>query len=221
MRPLLLDLFCGDGGAAAGYHRAGFDVLGVDIVNRPNYPYDFVKADAIDFLADVRSGDFDAIHASPPCQAFSITGNLARAQGKQASGIDLVDVTRDELVRIGRPYIIENVPGAPLHDPLILCGSMFGLKVRRHRLFETSFFTMQPECDHRGQGRPVGVYGSKGDSIPQGGKTAETLDEASEAMGIDWMPWRSLVLAIPPAYTEHIGVNYLHDAVMMDRLTYV
>lgn len=205
----VLDLFCGAGGASMGYYRAGFEVVGVDIKPQPRYPFLFYQADALEFLA--RNGKevlrtFDLIHASPPCQAFTIAGNLARAQGKQASRIDLLTPIRPLLERSHMPYVIENVKGAPLRDPVVLCGSTFGLKVRRHRLFESNLplYALGP-CKHREQGRPVGVYYALGDSIPKGGTTAKTLEEAQEAMGIDWMTWPELKEAIPPAYTEWIG----------------
>lgn len=204
-RPKLLDLFCGAGGAAMGYHRAGFDVVGVDTANERRYPFEFHRGDALEFL-EAHGREFDVIHASPPCQTFSRTRHLRVAQGKGTSKVDLVHKTRGLLVYVGRPYVIENVPGAPLMDPVTLCGSMFGLKVRRHRLFEApSVWSLLPKCDHRRQGRPVGVYGSMRDDIPQGGRTARSLEEAQEAMGIDWMLWGDLVEAIPPAYTEWIG----------------
>lgn len=198
----VLDLFCGAGGASMGYHLAGHSVVGVDNQPQPDYPFPFMQADAM--TVDV-SG-FDFIHASPPCQAFTIAGNLARAQGKQASSIDLLEPTRAMLKASGIPYVIENVKGAPLHDPITLCGSTFGLKVRRHRLFESSL-PLEPHgpCRHKEQGRPVGVYHAMNDEIPQGGRTARTLEEGQAAMGIDWMPWKSLKEAIPPEYTKWIG----------------
>lgn len=200
--PRVLDLFCGAGGASVGYHRAGFEVVGVDSKPQPHYPFAFLQAD----WSEVDLSGFDLIHASPPCQAFSITGNLARSQGKQASTVDLIKPVRKALIECGVPYVIENVRGAPLLNPLTLCGSMFGLKVRRHRLFESNVLLQAPgPCRHKEQGRPVGVYYVIGDEIPKGGKTAESLEEGQEAMGIDWMPWASLREAIPPAYTEWIG----------------
>ena len=210
-RPVLLDLFCGAGGAGMGYHRAGFDVVGVDLKRQPNYPFAFERGDALEYLHRMNKlgARYDAIHASPPCQAYSITGNLARSQGKEASTVDLVGPARDLIASLGVPYVIENVPGAPLVNPVTLCGSSFGLKVRRHRLFESNVLIPALPCDHATQGRPVGVYGSKADDIPQGGRTARTLEEGQEAMGIDWMPWSSLVLSIPPAYTEHVGAALL------------
>ena len=213
----ILDLFCGAGGASAGYARAGFEVVGVDINRQSSYPYKFIRDDVFHFLCQSGKVDeirdtFDAIHASPPCQKHSITANLARAQGKKASEVNLIPTTRYVLDVIGLPYVIENVPGSPLINPVTLCGSSFGLKVRRHRLFESTFLIPALPCDHKTQGRPVGVYGSKADDIPQGGRTARTLAEGSEAMGIDWMPWSKLVLSIPPAYTEYIG-GFLREVV--------
>ena len=201
----LLDLFCGAGGAAMGYHRAGWDVVGVDIEPQPDYPFTFIQGDALgmdrEWLAT-----FDLVHASPPCQAFSITGNLARAQGKQASTLDLLAPIRERLRAVDQPYVIENVKGAPLLDPITLCGSTFGLGVRRHRLFESSLdLVPHGPCQHKEQGRPIGVYHTMNDDIPQGGRTARTLEEGQEAMGIDWMPWNSLKEAIPPEYTLWIG----------------
>lgn len=203
----ILDLFCGAGGAAEGYHRAfpEAEITGVDIRHQPRYPFRFEPGDALDFL--VRFWwRYDLIHASPPCQKFSITANLARAQGKRASEVDLLTPIRPMLKASGKPYVIENVKGAPLIEPLVLCGSMFGLRVRRHRLFESNVpLTAPGPCRHKEQGKPVGVYYSIGDKIPQGGTTATSLEDAQDAMGIDWMRWGELKEAIPPAYTAWIG----------------
>ena len=196
----LLDLFCGAGGASAGYARAGVEVVGVDIRPQPNYPFEFHQADAMTF--DL-SG-FDAIHASPPCQAFTRAKHLRDAQGGVTAALDLVDPTRQRLRVLGIPYVIENVPGAPLYG-VTLCGSSFGLKVRRHRVFESNIYIPQPPCDHKAQGRPVGVYHVLNDHVPQGGTTARDMDEANEAMGIDWMVWGELKESIPPAFTEYVG----------------
>ena len=166
----------------------------------------FIRADVRDVLINRDFlALFDVIVASPPCQTFSRTQHLRDAQGKGTSKVNMIPETRAALVRSGKTYVIENVPGAPLIDPLLLCGSSFGLGVRRHRLFESNAMLFGLPCDHKGQGRPIGVYGSMRDDIPQGGKTADSLDEARAAMGIDWMLWGDLVEAIPPAYTEHIG----------------
>jgi hypothetical protein len=202
----VLDLFCGAGGASMGYHRAGFEVVGVDIQPQPHYSFPFIQADALQVLDEAGWWGFDLIHASPPCQKFSITANLARAQGKQASDIDLLTPLRPILKAIWKPYVIENVKGAPLINPITLCGSTFNLGVRRHRLFESNLpLVDHGKCRHKEQGRPVGVYYSIGDEIPQGGKTAETLEQGQEAMGIEWMPWSSLKEAIPPEYSLWIG----------------
>jgi DNA (cytosine-5)-methyltransferase 1 len=204
--PRLLDLFCKAGGASMGYHRAGFDVVGVDIKRQKRYPFEFIQADALEILNDLDFlQSFDAIAASPPCQTHSRTKHLRDAQGKSTDKVDLIPETREALIDSGRPYVIENVAGAPLINPIQLCGSSFGLGVRRHRLFESNVSLVSSTCDHKGQGRPVGVYGSMRDEIPKGGKTAESIDQARAAMGIDWMIWSELVEAIPPAFTEFIG----------------
>ena len=202
----LLDLFCGAGGASAGYAAAGFEVHGVDLKHGKRYPYTYVRADVLDVLRDKNYlNQFDVIHASPPCQTHSITQHLRNAQGKTTSKLDLIPETRAALLESGKPYIIENVPGSPLINPIQLCGSSFGLKVRRHRLFESNMALVGSVCDHKSQGRPIGVYGSLNDEIPKGGKTAATIDEARNAMGISWAIWTELVEAIPPAYTKYLG----------------
>jgi DNA (cytosine-5)-methyltransferase 1 len=200
----LLDIFCGAGGASTGYHQAGFDVEGIDIKHGKRYPFTYHKLDFNTLDVDMLRG-YDFIHASPPCQTFSITKNLRNAQGKSTDKVDLLEPTRKLLKESGVPYVIENVPGAPLINPIQLCGSSFGLKVRRHRLFESNLPIVGSICDHKKQGRPVGIYGSMKDEIPKGGKTAESIEQARVAMGIDWMIWGELVEAIPPAYTEYLG----------------
>jgi DNA (cytosine-5)-methyltransferase 1 len=202
----LLDLYSKAGGAAMGYHRAGFEVVGVDIKNQKRFPFEFIQADALEVLQDKAFlNSFDVIHASPPCQTHSSTKHLRNAQGKTTTKIDLIPQTRAALIESGKPYVIENVPGAPLINPIQMCGSAFGLAVRRHRLFESNFELIGSICDHKKQGKPVGIYGSMRDEIPNGGHTAKTIQQAREAMGIDWMIWGELVEAIPPAYTEFIG----------------
>lgn len=202
----LLDLFCGVGGASAGYAEAGFDVTGIDLKHGKRYPYRYIKGDVLEYLKDLDFlQSFDVIHASPPCQTHSITQHLRNAQGNTTSKLDLIPETRAALIASGKPYIIENVPGSPLVKPIQLCGSSFGLKVRRHRLFESNMNLLGSICDHKLQGRPVGVYGSLNDQIPNGGKTAATIDEGRTAMGISWALWGELVEAIPPAYTLYLG----------------
>lgn len=147
---------------------------------------------------------FDAIHASPPCQRYS-TMTARHGKERVESHPDLVEPTRQLLIESRLPYVIENVPQAPLVDPVTLCGSMFGLKVRRHRNFETNFEVRQPECRHNEQGPVVGVYGHAGGTSKRDGLTFGGVDTWREAMGIDWMVGDELAEAIPPAYTEYIG----------------
>jgi DNA (cytosine-5)-methyltransferase 1 len=201
-RPKLLDLFCGAGGAAMGYHRAGFDVVGVDIKPQPRYPFEFHRADALTFALD----GFDAIHASPPCQVF--TAYRRRGQGVGDDYLDLIAPIRDRLAATGRPYVIENVYGAPLgHEVTMLCGSGFGLDVRRHRYFEASFPLLGVGCVHGWQ-RPRFAQAT---NRANRRRTVEVgvwripLEVQQRALGIDWMPLEELTEAIPPAYTEHIG----------------
>lgn len=227
----LLDLFCRAGGASMGYHRAGFEVYGVDIEPQPSYPYGFAQRDALYVLyclthnggtryvrPDGRSeflklDDFSVITASPPCQHYSTITGPGRDKHP-----DLVGPVRELLEATGLPYIIENVPQAPLHDPVILCGSSFGLAVRRHRGFESNRPLHGLPCDHATQGRPVGVYGQHPDRKqhfrPDGtqrGTKAIDVNHARTAMGIDWMDWPDLAEAIPPAYTEHLGRQLLES----------
>jgi DNA (cytosine-5)-methyltransferase 1 len=212
--PRLLDLCCGAGGAAMGYHRAGFEVVGVDIESQPNYPFEFIRQDAIWLLRNMTRwlGTFDAIHASWPCQFAS---DLRHRTGKDY--VDLLTPGRELMRRTGLPYIIENVPGAPLRVDLTLCGSMFGLgangrQLRRHRIFETNFPTPSTlRCRHAGQ--PIGVYGDGGGGQMTRGYKG-TPEEYREAMGIDWATRGEIAQAIPPAYTEHMGgflMNCIND----------
>jgi DNA (cytosine-5)-methyltransferase 1 len=222
-RPRLLDLFCGAGGAAVGYHRAGFEVVGVDVAPQPRYPFEFHQADAMTFPLD----GFDVIHASPPCQAFT----SLRAMHNARPHADLLTPTRGRLVGWGGPYVIENVPGAPVRDPIMLCGSMFGLGVedaelRRHRLFEVNPpLLLTPRCQHgtrdtigiygghvRNRRRTIGIYGEGvRDSVRKFDKGVPdfTIEQGREAMGITWMTTAELSQAIPPAYTEFIGLELL------------
>lgn len=200
----VLDLFCGAGGASMGYHLAGFEVTGIDLKHGKRYPFTYRRMSVLDLKPEDLQ-EYDLIHSSPPCQTYSITKNLRIAQGKSTDKQDLIEPTRELLIASGKPYIIENVVGAPLINPVRLCGSAFGLKVRRHRLFESNMPLSGIACDHKSQGRPVGVYGSLNDEIPNGGRTAKTIEEGRAAMGIDWMIWGELVEAIPPAFTKYLG----------------
>ena len=187
-----------------GYHKAGFEVTGVDLKHGKRYPFQYLRWDVMQMSVQELQ-QYDFIHASPPCQTYSITRNLRIAQGKQSNKLDLIEPVREMLIASGKPYVIENVMGAPLRNAITLCGSAFGLKVRRHRLFESNLSLIGTQCDHKTQGRPVGIYGSMKDEIPGGGRTAHSMDEAKAAMGIDWMIWSELVEAIPPAYTHYLG----------------
>src|SRR5579872_5898192 len=161
-RPLLLDLFCGAGGAAMGYHRAGFDVIGMDIKPQPHYPFEFLRGDVLEEWFDLSR--VSAIHASPPCQRYVRSGMFDRS-----SHPDLLLDVRAMLKEFGKPWVIENVPGAPMRPDLELCGCMFGLQLKRERWFETSWreMALRPPCYH--PDAPIGVYGH-----PRGGKAGET-----------------------------------------------
>lgn len=202
----LLDLFCKAGGASEGYHRAGFEVVGVDIEPQPNYPFEFYQADALEVLIRpaVRR-EFDAIHASPPCQRFTAYRRKSASIG--AGYEDLIEPTRAALVNIGLPWVIENVPGAPLIEPVTYCGSSFGLDVRRHRLFESSFALTAPPCDHSWQTPRFSPATNRTNlrRTVEIGVWRIPIDVQKRAMGIDWMTLNELSNAIPPAYTEHIG----------------
>lgn len=207
-KPRIADLFCNAGGAGMGYHRAGFEVVGVDIEPQPDYPFEFIQADALEF--DLSA--FDAVHASPPCQGYS-SKTMDKSRHPR-----LIGPVRERLEASGLPWIIENVAQAKpeMRNPIQLCGSAFGLRVRRHRLFESNVLLLAPPCDHRWQDADkrfrlydhgrwfdsgiVHVFGTGG------GKGAEHW---AEAMGIDWTDRAHMAEAIPPAYTEHIGRQLL------------
>ena len=210
-RPLLADLFCCAGGAAMGYHRAGFDVVGFDIKPQPRYPFKFVQCDAL----EVDLSAFDAVHASPPCQGYSWAA-------KRWTGVDrayLIEPTRAMLKASGLPYVIENVPGAPLVNPARLCGEMFGLNVIRHRNFETNWMLMVP--DHKPHRRPVTRKARDGSErvvqrsayctvAGHGGESDSfRFEDWQAAMGMDWTSRDELTEAIPPAYTQFIGTQLL------------
>jgi DNA (cytosine-5)-methyltransferase 1 len=213
-RPRLLDMFCGAGGCSVGYHRAGFDVVGVDIAPQPNYPFELHQADAMTFPLE----GFDAVHASPPCQMYSRA--LKHMSAPQPM---LIDVVRVRLIANGAPWVIENVEGAPLpvqstllgQHGVMLCGTAFGMRVFRHRLFETSFEVSGPPCAHT---RPA--------MNPHNAKGRELMYEEfgrgdpekvwCRDMGIEWMGRYEAREAVPPAFTEHIGRQLLAATELAD-----
>lgn len=224
-KPRLLDLFCGAGGCSVGYACAGFEVVGVDLKPQPRYPFPFVQADAIQFLETLLIGawagdnerayllsDFDAIHASPPCQLYSISAHI-HAGPNAKKHPDLVAETRRVLEWARLPWVIENVGGAPLHRPTMLCGLMFGLKVLRHRFFESSHLLLGPAHPKHPKGNLTNSTrgystGREGFVCVAGNNFVRTAGAA--AMRIDWKMTRpELAQAIPPAYTEYIGRQLL------------
>lgn len=214
----VLDLYCGGGGASMGIHQAGFEVTGVDIMAQPEYPFQFFKGDAVEFLETILEDLchnqihlFDAYFASPPCQHYSVANTQWRNLGYEYP--DLVSATRELLTRIGKPFVLENVPRAPLRKDLVLCGSMFDdgtqkYVVRRHRVFEIHGFEV-PQIKHEkhkgkvGDGRVISVFGHGG-GVRYNHATCN-LDAWREAMGMPWVTKRrTLTEAIPPCYTKYI-----------------
>lgn len=220
IRPMLLDLYCNAGGATRGYQRAGFHVVGVDNQPQPNYCGDeFIQADAVEFLERMVAGGtyewrgpglFAGVHASPPCQTW--TAYRRKGHGVGDSAPALIEVTRGLLRQWAAewsiPYVIENVPGAPLHNPVQLCGTGFGLDVQRHRLFESNIALMGMGCAH---GRHAARHPAATNRDENSRRTVEVgvwripLAVQQKAMGIDWMTLEELSEAVPPVYTEHIG----------------
>lgn len=214
MKPMGLDLFCGAGGCSKGYADAGFEMTGVDLYPQPHYPYRFVQADWAEYLAK-HWREYDFIHASPPCQGYSKTKNLKTSRRNHPM---LIEPVREALRATGKPFVIENVEGAPLINPLMLCGSMFGLGVLRHRLFECEPPIWWPpsQCQHEGPVMPM-WWKSRREAL-KAGKTfryitvagrSYLMPEARQAMGIDWMVRDELSQAIPPAYTRFIGAQVM------------
>ena len=202
-----LDLFCCEGGASMGLHQAGFEVTGVDIAPQPKYPFEFVNADAMIFPLD----GFDFIWASPPCQGYSYL-TPAHAKGNYKK---LIPMLRERLIASGIPYCIENVRGAKaeLENPVMLCGSMFGIRTQRHRYFETSFPVKQPKkCDHTEIPLLVTTASKASrDKRFKLGMKPKTVDNAPAAYGISWMSFSGLKEAIPPAYSKYIAESLINQ----------
>lgn len=219
-KPRLLDLFCGAGGASMGYHRAGFEVVGVDIKPQPHYPFEFHQADALTYPLD----GYDAYHASPPCQFHSAMSELGRAKGQPIShDKDYIRPIRERLLPQRKPYLIENVEGARkyLNEPVFFCGTMFNLGVIRHRLFEANFWLEHPyhtremHKELQNSERYCCVVGMGGAWRKRNG--SRQTDDWETAMGINWMERYELTQAIPPAYTEYIGKYLVQDVSKYSR----
>lgn len=223
MRKLrVLDLFCGAGGAGEGYRRLGMDVTGVDKFAQPENPHRFIQSDWESYLLE-HGHEYDLIHTSPVCKGYANVNSWAASTHARQ-----IPIVRKRLIQLGKPYVIENVYSArwDMENPVQVCGSVFGLRVRRHRLFESNMELEGSGCDHKWQdaskiylrrgrySRPTasGVCPVNGD-----GKqllnvtTARELELRSQAMGIDWMSWTTLTQAIPPAFTEFIGAQILEQ----------
>lgn len=206
-KPLLLDLFCKEGGGAVGYAQAGFDVVGVDIEPQPRYPFKFIQADAVEFLDKLEPWDaFNAVHASPPCQGYS---KAQRLRGNDHER--LISATRAAIWATGLPYVIENVEEArnELINPVMLCGSMFGLRLYRHRYFECSFPVTEPLHGQHylrqvKMGRPAAA-----NEILQPVGNFSGVEDARVAMAMPWASRDGLREAIPPAYSLYIGGRLL------------
>jgi DNA (cytosine-5)-methyltransferase 1 len=211
-KPKLLDCCCGAGGASVGYDRAGFDVTGVDLKPQKHYPFKFIQADVIAALRSTLVYEFDAIHVSPPCQAYSDMAKLTKRDYPR-----LIGPVRCELESIGIPYVIENVEGAPLINPVLLCGVERGLRLgnyvlRRHRLFESNIPLFSPGCMcHKGDGITMAVYGGGNTYKPRTSRTRGgrpykgTAEERRLIMGMPWATMAEINEAIPPAYSAFIG----------------
>lgn len=221
-KKVLFDLFSGAGGAARGYEMAGFEVIGFDVRDQPRYPYQFVKMSALDVLEWGLGEWADAFHASPPCKQHTQLKYLRDAAGLKASDGDFLADTRDLLEETGKLWIIENVPNAPMRNMATLCGTQFDLKwggrqLQRHRWFEANFRLTRNGCKHKGA--PWGVFGRLNDCLPSGSETPPTLDAARALMGISWMNWYELKESIPPAFTEHLGLQMLSRLEELDECT--
>jgi DNA (cytosine-5)-methyltransferase 1 len=203
----LLDLYCCQGGASAGYHNAGFEVVGVDVSRQPRYPFEFVQADAIEYVLE-HGREFDFISASPPCQLYSKTHYIKQENWHP----DLLGPTREALEKVGVPWVIENVKGAVpvMRDPLMLCGAYFGLNTYRHRFFETSGWGL-PEPEHPIHVRRQTKMGRRRQPDEMGIYVGNFIgvEDAKQDMGVPWMSREGIRECIPPAYSEYIGKAFI------------
>lgn len=215
-RPRLLDLFCCAGGAGTGYARAGWQVTGMDIEPQPHYPFRFQERDVLEIATNSLAlhwirRNFDVIHASPPCQEFTVYRN-ARPNAKP-KWPNLIPQTRELLQLIGLPWVMENVPGAPLVDPVRFCGTALGIRVRRHRMFESSFDLQGVACDHKrftDRIFPGSSNRPNGRTVCNVGEYRVPLGVQKEHMQVDWnVSLHELSEMVPPCYTENIGKQML------------
>lgn len=210
----LLDLYCCGGGATLGYEQAGFEVVGIDIEPQPKYRGTFIQADAIEYLKN-NFHNFDAIHASPPCQEYSMASMQFRIRGK--SYPDLISKTRAELIKTNKPFVLENVPGSPLINPIELCGAMFGLKTYRHRLFESNFkITPLKHPTHIHKNAKMGRKAKPEEFIQYVGHFSG-VKQVGEMTGLTWLGQYELAQSIPPAYTKFIGKQLL--SILSEKVT--
>lgn len=202
----LLDLYCCAGGASFGYEQAGLEVVGIDIDPQPKYRGQFIQSDAIEYLR-ANWQNFDAIHASPPCQKYSKSSMQFRLAGKEY--VDLIDPTRTELIKTGLPYVIENVPDSPLINPIVLCGAMFGLRTYRHRLFESNFKIIPPEHPrHVNKNAKMGRRAKPEEFLQYMGHFSG-VKTVQDMTGLTWLGQGELAQSIPPQYTKFIGLQLI------------
>ncbi|EHS59418.1 DNA cytosine methyltransferase [Paenibacillus sp. Aloe-11] len=210
-----LDLYCCGGGASRGLYQAGFTVTGVDIEAQKKYPYDFIQSDVLELSIEFLR-QFDFIWASPPCQEYTKAGTQWRRAGKEYP--DLIAATREMLIETGVPYVIENVPDSPLIEPVLLCGTMFGLRTYRHRLFESSFEIEQPvHPPHVAKNTKMGRPPKDGEFLQIVGHFSG-VPLAREIMGLPGLNQYELAQAIPPAYSKYIAEQFL-KSLQIEQLT--
>jgi DNA (cytosine-5)-methyltransferase 1 len=218
MKVKALDLFCCGGGASTGLFQAGFEVTGVDIKHQKNYPFKFIQADVLDLSTEFLK-EFDFIWASPPCQEYTMAGTQWRLEGKEYP--DLIEPTRELLKKSGKPYVIENVPGSPLIQPVELCGIMFGIRTYRHRLFETNFPVIQPmHMAHVHKNTKMGRPPKENEFLHIVGHFSG-VPLAREIMGLPNLNQYELAQAIPPAYSKYLAEQFLNQEVGYEKSAHI